>query len=31
VPITLNFDDGSSKKVEAKVQKIVPQPAMDSH
>jgi len=31
VPITLNFDDGSSKKVEAKVQKIVPQPAMDNH
>jgi periplasmic copper chaperone A len=29
VPITLNFDDGSSKKVEAKVQKIVPQPAME--
>lgn len=27
VPITLSFDDGSSKKVDAKVQKIVPQPA----
>lgn len=29
VPITLSFDDGSSKKVDAKVQKIMPQPAME--